>query len=719
MRDFLYRIARRIYAGLDSYPDAERATAAGYVIRILVFMPLALIGLGWLAFRTDVDVLRENAPFLVALLVAMIALSQLYLQTYYVTETGSYRSERRSFWGEALWSGVLVLGPSVGWLGIMVPWIVFLIQAWRSTRLQRLRILSTSVFRMSIPLLTLIEAAIYEALGGTYPLPGLAAPDVLPAVWATLIGFSLGSLIMGGATGLIRMMSPPSPASRRSSLLSPSPRFAVLVALLGPFGGLVAIFPAGLYNMAGVWAYFAFIGLLLGGTIITDRLSASIESARRRTRELEHLEHLGRGIIQSPPDRLDLGALMAEHVPPMFPACRIAIRVGADQPLLTYPPDWLGPDPVLWHWQTSAITPHAFHPGEARPWHDDGARHGGTVIVPILAARSAPKGSAGIGAQHRHPELRQPVIGRIYLYTHELPHSVKRLIPAAQSLAGQIASALFSADSYRQSVSERAARQQADRELALGARIQTSFLPPEVPRLEGWEIAATLEPARETSGDFYDFIPLRGGRLGIVVADVADKGLGAAFYMALTCTLLRTYAVDSSLRYGKSYLYRLGEVIEQVNARLMHDTSGDTFVTLFYGILDPRTSTLCYINAGHNPPLLFHRDRRRRLRALRGTGPAIGMFDQFSWKRRSVKIEEGDVLLLYTDGLTEAEDGNRDQFGERRVEQVMRDNLHQPVGHLCDAILASVYDFAAGAPRSDDITMLLLRRKPGDGKTQP
>jgi serine phosphatase RsbU (regulator of sigma subunit) len=463
----------------------------------------------------------------------------------------------------------------------------------------------------------------------------------------------------------------------------------------------VAIFPASLYALAGPGAYFAFIGLLLAATFITDRLSLSIEAARRRTRELEHLEHLGHGIILSTPDRLDLPSLLAQHVPPMFPACRLVIRLASGDVLLDYPPGGDGPDSPMWRWQPDSTRPHVFRPGGSRPWQED-ARRGGVILVPILAAR----GDHATGK----------VIGRIYLRSEEHALTVERLIPAAQSLAAQIASALFSGDAYRQSVAERAARQQADRELALGAEIQTSFLPPQVPAVEGWEIAATLEPARETSGDFFDFIPLNGGRLGIVVADVADKGLGAAFYMALTCTLLRTYAFESSLRYPRSYPYRMSEVLEMVSSRLIHDTSSDTFVTLFYGILDPRASMFYYVNAGHNPPYLFHRDRRRRVKALTRTGPVLGILDDVRWKRRSVRLEEGDVLLLYSDGLTEAEDPTRSQFGEERVLQVLRDNLHQPVGGLCDAILASVYDFAGGAARSDDITLLLLRRTTGDVK---
>jgi len=128
---------------------------------------------------------------------------------------------------------------------------------------------------------------------------------------------------------------------------------------------------------------------------------------------------------------------------------------------------------------------------------------------------------------------------------------------------------------------------------------------------------------------------------------------------------------------------------------------------------------LSYINAGHNPPYLFNRDRRRRVRSMRPTGPALGFFDEFNWKRKTIRLNPGDLLLLYTDGLVEAEDVSREPFEDDRLLNCVRDNLHQPVEHLCDAILASVYDFRGEAPRFDDITLILLRREVTPGSKAP
>src|SRR5262249_2520740 len=148
--------------------------------------------------------------------------------------------------------------------------------------------------------------------------------------------------------------------------------------------------------------------------------------------------------------------------------------------------------------------------------------------------------------------------------------------------------------------------------------------------------------------------PLHGGKLGIVIADVADKGLGAALYMALSRTLIRAYAVDYALRYSQTYLRQLAHLIQTVNIRILTDTQSDLFVTLFFGVLDPQTGNFPYVNAGHNPPFLFHRHRGRRVRALRRTGPPLGMLEDARWVRRSLKIEDGETLVLYTDGLPEA-----------------------------------------------------------------
>jgi serine phosphatase RsbU (regulator of sigma subunit) len=255
----------------------------------------------------------------------------------------------------------------------------------------------------------------------------------------------------------------------------------------------------------------------------------------------------------------------------------------------------------------------------------------------------------------------------------------------------------------------KAAHERVQQELAVAWRIQREFLPENVPRVPGWQVTATLEPAKQTSGDFYDFIPLPDGRLGLIVADVTDKGVGAALYMALSRTLLRTYAVENQtqpeLTFGAAH------------RRILADTNTNQFVTVFFGVLDPTTGVLTYSNAGHNPPYLVSADGHgwnssAAIRELKNTGPPLGlrMFKDITWEQNTVQLGPGDVLVLYSDGITEAEDAQEDFFEEERLLNVVRANLGRSADGIQDAIIKEVKDFVGPAPQSDDITLMVLVR---------
>jgi sigma-B regulation protein RsbU (phosphoserine phosphatase) len=156
------------------------------------------------------------------------------------------------------------------------------------------------------------------------------------------------------------------------------------------------------------------------------------------------------------------------------------------------------------------------------------------------------------------------------------------------------------------------ANKKFERELALAGSLQSSFFPEEPPDIPGWELSVTLKPARETSGDFYDVYALPNGKLGILVADVVDKGAAAALYMALSWTLIRTYAAEFPEEPDK--------VLSSVNQRIISDTDSSRFVTVFYGVLDPETGSFSYCNAGHNPPLLIRSQNGKKPERLTKTG---------------------------------------------------------------------------------------------------
>ena len=246
------------------------------------------------------------------------------------------------------------------------------------------------------------------------------------------------------------------------------------------------------------------------------------------------------------------------------------------------------------------------------------------------------------------------------------------------------------------------ANKKMEQELALAGEVQASFLPSELADTPGWQLAATLKPARETSGDFYDVIPLPNGRLGILVADVVDKGAGAALFMALSWTLIRTYAAE--------YPSRPELVLSAVNHRILADTHANQFVTAFYGILDPVSGTLTYCNAGHNPPVLLSAQKESVVQGLSRTGMALGVVEDTTWEQGTIQFAPGDVLVLYTDGLTDAQNRQGAFFGEERLLEVARANLFRSAQEMQEALIAEVHEFVGDAPRFDDVALMVVVR---------
>jgi sigma-B regulation protein RsbU (phosphoserine phosphatase) len=249
------------------------------------------------------------------------------------------------------------------------------------------------------------------------------------------------------------------------------------------------------------------------------------------------------------------------------------------------------------------------------------------------------------------------------------------------------------------------ANQRMQRELVLAAQVQASMMRSRLPQLPGWQLTVKLMPAKLTCGDFYDVLYLPDGKVAFFIADVVDKGVGAALYMSMSCTLLRTYALEHPENPDHALL--------AVNHRILEDIQTDQFVTVFLGILDPNSGELVYSNAGHNPPALLRAGEQGAVDLLVRTGAALGVMEEFTWDKQRVRLAPGDVLVLYTDGITEAENESRDFYGLDRLLQAVRDNYDRPVEALRDAVLDDIHAFTREATLFDDIALMILRREQG------
>jgi sigma-B regulation protein RsbU (phosphoserine phosphatase) len=237
-------------------------------------------------------------------------------------------------------------------------------------------------------------------------------------------------------------------------------------------------------------------------------------------------------------------------------------------------------------------------------------------------------------------------------------------------------------------------------ELGLAQQIQASFLPDACPTVPGYDICSQWQAARVVSGDFYDFIPLRDGRLGITIADVSDKGIAAALFMALSRTILRTMAI------GKP---TARETVERANDVIIADARAEMFVTVIYGILDSRQHRLTYVNAGHNPPLVY-RAKTKQVTTLDAHGIALGVMPDVSFSESEIELAPGDVVLLYTDGVTEAIDTQQEQFGMERLAEIVAAYADDGPTAITNKVMQALTDFAGEGVQFDDVTMVALKR---------
>jgi sigma-B regulation protein RsbU (phosphoserine phosphatase) len=262
--------------------------------------------------------------------------------------------------------------------------------------------------------------------------------------------------------------------------------------------------------------------------------------------------------------------------------------------------------------------------------------------------------------------------------------------------ANQAAAAIETARLHRAAIES----ERIEREMELAAAIQREILPHSIPEIAGVELAAANLPTRHVGGDYYDLFPLSRGRLGFLVADVSGKGVPAALLVSTVHA-----AVHLQIDEAKTVV----ELVTRIDRHLRRYAATRKFLTLFFGLFEPDTGLLTYVSAGHNPALLQRRSGH--MARLNSTGVPVGMFPDASWKQETVTLAPGDLLCLYTDGLTEAVNVQEEEFGMERLSALVAGGRDMPLKPLCDRVLAEVADFAADMPQYDDQTLLLLRRK--------
>ncbi len=239
---------------------------------------------------------------------------------------------------------------------------------------------------------------------------------------------------------------------------------------------------------------------------------------------------------------------------------------------------------------------------------------------------------------------------------------------------------------------------QLESELEMSQMVQRALLPQQAPSIPGLNVAAFSRPAQIVGGDYFDFVPFKDGGQGFVMADVSGHGVSAGMLMTSLQTAFHTLVpvADSPL-----------DVLERINHLYMHNINFTTFVTIFFGKLDPATRTLTYANAGHNSAYLLRADGREEL--LHPTGPAIGLMEGFLVHTDQVQLEQGDTLVLYTDGVTEAADPHGIQFSLDGLAKVVRDNVSTTAEQLIQRILRAVNTFTDGIQPVDDTTLVIAK----------
>jgi serine phosphatase RsbU (regulator of sigma subunit) len=687
MNNILNKIAEKFWPEINSLSKPRRMIATGDVITSLYSTLIFLFGIQYLIIHTDFQLLIEQLPMLFLFSAIILIFTKFSFFIIIEFRADRYGSADGAFNSMGVWMATFIIGIHAIWIMVIITFINYLLALpglnSTSAKWNNYRSMSLSMAGFTVPFI--IGISYYQKIGGTIPIENLFIETIWFGTIAILINYFIFILIWFPYF-LFGLNTQISLTSKKET--KPIFSFFMLAVSLPTFAHPFAIIGAALLSMGGLTALnFFTIGLIVVAWL-ARKFSSIAENNRQQSSQLLKLEQLSRALLNSPPELNALSPILEEYIPNMFPSGFISIWLNPGQTIYHAPDNWGMDKRKIWDFTSEINLAHSFTTKDPLPWDKDLPFHRPAICAPILAQQGG------------------EVIGGIYIELRRLAQrwsheTMEALFPAIYSLCDQIASAVNQAEKYAQTI----ALQKVGQEIQIAGQIQASFLPNKFPNIPGWQLAVTLEPASGgLSGDFFDFIPLSRGRLGIVIADVADKGLGAALYMALTRTLIRTYAFE--------YHSRPDLVFSETNERVLNDARANLFITAFYGVLDPVKGTLLYVNAGHNPPLFICNDEEKSINQLTRTGMPIGIEEDERWRVESITFNPGDKLVLYTDGIPEAENEEGQFFNDSRLIDAVLDQVSGSSYEVQSNILEKVKIFRGDMPPTDDITLMVIGKEP-------
>jgi len=325
-----------------------------------------------------------------------------------------------------------------------------------------------------------------------------------------------------------------------------------------------------------------------------------------------------------------------------------------------------------------------------------------SILVRDAQLDDAFKGRMSIVEQKVHTmmaaplEAKERIIGLIYV---DSPFVLREFTKEDLSLLAVMANTAAIRIENARLAEVEAAERIMQRDLSQAAEIQGRMLPDKAPQVPGVELAGFNVACRTVGGDYYDFFPYANGQVGLTLGDVSGKGMPASLMMMALHARVQVLAEDPG---------NLGPFMMRLNKATCYKCPSNRFITFFFCVLDPKTGDLAYANAGHNPPILVRANGQAEM--LEGGGPVLGILSIAPYSEMHNHLEPGDMLVLYSDGVTEAVNPAYEEFDEPRFIEVLQANRREPAAKIVEAVTKALAAFSAGAPQADDITMLVARR---------